>query len=240
MSSRVFGCGRAKDGTTMDAQEIMEMASMLGKTWRRYRRRKLPNGVRDLFADLLLGLREHLVPTFSIPSSAELQRSRSDIAGVAELLANLACRRTANDKPHVEVSSTAKPTQSWNHGSQTGDGKVIVPEADRVQHVVAEMRLESSSAPCVHADVVATLHREYHEERFGILVNAARKMTTGILGSMRSNIRHWPPLETFGETEGMEAIKFLIIGSVLQNERFDFSVEQAARVRAELMELADR
>ena len=90
------------------------------------------------------------------------------------------------------------------------------------------------------SDVLARLHAEFQEERFDILADAARNMVTGILGGMRSQVKRWPPLETFGEADGIEAIKYLVIGTVLQGERFNFTVDQAGRVRADLMDLAGR
>ena len=93
-----------KDGTTLDTDELFGLAGSLGRLWKQHRRRLLPNGIRDIFADLLLALRYELVPSGELSAFANLNRSRSDVGGLAELLKAVAARPRSIDNMAMNMS----------------------------------------------------------------------------------------------------------------------------------------
>ena len=79
--------------TPNDADTCVAVASWIGPVWRRNRKR-LPPEVRNLFAELLLALRLHIMPVAILDDSTNIGRSRYDVRGISELLRHLAVRHT--------------------------------------------------------------------------------------------------------------------------------------------------
>ena len=84
---------RQLDGTAMTTDELFAITGSIGKIWKQYWRRAWPDGLKDTIASLLLELRWALPPLAGIDSSTNLDRTRSDIRGLAEFLAAVVTRK---------------------------------------------------------------------------------------------------------------------------------------------------
>ena len=71
------------------AEACHRAAGKLGPIWKMYRK-KLPPGVRDLFAELLLEIRQHVVPSAMLSPADNIGNSRYDIRGISQLFVHLA------------------------------------------------------------------------------------------------------------------------------------------------------
>ena len=74
-------------------------------------RKKLPPGVRDLFAELLLEIRQHVVPSDMLSSADNIGNSRYDIRGISQLFVHLAgvpagVDAVSSDRPGIKEAAT--------------------------------------------------------------------------------------------------------------------------------------
>ena len=90
------------DKSTLSMDEIATLAGLIGKTWKRFRRRALPGRIRQLLIELLLELRWFLIPEENLQAGDNLTRARNDIGGIAALFASLATRSAS-----LELTSKA-------------------------------------------------------------------------------------------------------------------------------------
>jgi len=72
-----------------NAEVCHRAAGKLGPIWKLYRK-KLPPAVRDLFAELLLEIRHHVVPSSMLSPADNIGNSRYDIHGISQLFVHLA------------------------------------------------------------------------------------------------------------------------------------------------------
>ena len=90
--------------------DLQRFAGTCGKLWRTHRRH-LPPDIKNKLATLMLSIREEFLPDPDIGPCLNVERSRSDIRGISELLAALAtpdaahpCRSSAGTLSNVRVS----------------------------------------------------------------------------------------------------------------------------------------
>ena len=99
----------------MSADHLHALAGSLGRIWRVHRR-KLPQEIRHLYIELLLALRNELIPIDGVGTEFNLNRARYDVRRLADLNVFIARR-----EPRMDASG--------NQQSAQDDGKDCVSEA---------------------------------------------------------------------------------------------------------------
>ena len=99
----------------MDPQ-FESVAGALGKLWRQ-NRRKLPSGIRNVFAQLLLEVRLEYLPAEFLDTQSQIGRARFDVRGISELLKNIACRQAPQTQKPPRKHSEVKQQCGDHHAS---------------------------------------------------------------------------------------------------------------------------
>jgi len=94
---------RRSDGESLTVDEMVLMMGTLGKMWRRYRRRRWPDTMKDSFGALLLEFRSTLAPRLDAGCAKCVGESPSDIRGLTKFLASLACRMPTPRRVHFDL-----------------------------------------------------------------------------------------------------------------------------------------
>ena len=99
---------RPVDNSPLAHDDLNKLAACVGKFWKHYRRRQWPGELKDTVAALLLDLRFVLAPVAEFGGIANINRTRSDIRGLANFLRGVASRDADTDLRSRSVPAMAK------------------------------------------------------------------------------------------------------------------------------------
>ena len=100
------------DGSKLSADELLFIAAQIGRLWKRFRRRRWPDNIKDSIAAVLLELRAALTPSGALDEFGACERTPSDIRGLTELMACLATRSTFLENKSSKLDSGTRSRSS--------------------------------------------------------------------------------------------------------------------------------
>ena len=94
-------CRRHLDGQALTIDELVAIVGTLGRVWRAHRRRRWPDGLKDVYASTLLDFRSAVAPKLDAGCIDCISASPSDIRGLAKFLARVARRSSFTTAPRA-------------------------------------------------------------------------------------------------------------------------------------------